>query len=222
MRLFAPPVREHDGRTSMRSLADALEKLRRDDGLTDDETVEIRAQAFAVPDGGNVAFVAVVLRRSEGAMTVVHMPVSQLLFTAVSTHGERLSYPIQALHEAISDVHGNVSLSDGRFIHSVDLTPSAWPRAFTARDDRIVRHAITYLGKEDKCYGSPYPDVLPDMRLLRYDQVRRLRVKPFAALERYILERMPDTSPGEIKSALRRAGTRFPHARPTPRSRAPQ
>ena len=51
MGLFAPPVHDFDGRKSLRSLADALEKLRELDGLSDQETVEIKTYPLELFDG---------------------------------------------------------------------------------------------------------------------------------------------------------------------------
>ena len=49
MGLFAPPVHDFDGCKSLRSLADALERLRELDGLVDYEKAVIRTMGMRSP-----------------------------------------------------------------------------------------------------------------------------------------------------------------------------
>ena len=72
MGLFAPPVRDFDGRKSLRSLADALEKLRELDGLSDQETVEIKTSPLELFDGRRTGCVSVVRpRRADNSTFIV-------------------------------------------------------------------------------------------------------------------------------------------------------
>jgi hypothetical protein len=121
MSLFAPPVREFDGRKSLRSIADALEKLRELDGLSDEETVEIKTYPLQLYDGRQTGPVGVVRpRRADNSAFIVLMP-SSAGFTALTTLGERVTYTIDVLDEAKSDAAGNLELSNGVFVHGVVL-----------------------------------------------------------------------------------------------------
>ena len=108
MAVLAPPIREYDGRTSMRSLVDALTKLRELDGLSDSEDVEIRTRGVKLPDGQFTGFVVVLGPiRADGSRWVIRMP-SSARFAAATTLRERHVYEIPLLNGAISDCDGNV------------------------------------------------------------------------------------------------------------------
>ena len=92
MGLFAPPVHDFDGRKSLRSLADALEKLREFDGLADDENAVIRTMGMRLPDGRLTAIVSVVgPKRPNGQFSIVRMPTAGK-FAARTRLGERQTY----------------------------------------------------------------------------------------------------------------------------------
>src|SRR3954447_13073799 len=113
MGLFAPPVREFAGRKSLLSLADALQKLRELDGLSDHETVEIKTYPLNLYDGRRTGCVIVVRpRRADNSTFIVVMPSSGE-FSALVTLGERVTYTIDVLDRATSDADGNVQLATG-------------------------------------------------------------------------------------------------------------
>jgi hypothetical protein len=142
MGLFAPPVRDFDGRKSLRSLADGLEKLRELDGLSDQETVEIKASPLELFDGRRTGCVSVVRpRRADNSTFIVLMPSSGE-FTALTTLGERVTYTIDVLDGATSDADGNLELANGQFLHSVVLKPVPFYE-FSETDDKIVRLALS-------------------------------------------------------------------------------
>jgi hypothetical protein len=60
MPLLAGPFREIDGRQTMRSLADALAKLREAGGLCDGEDATVKTLAVGLPNGGCTGVVSVV------------------------------------------------------------------------------------------------------------------------------------------------------------------
>jgi hypothetical protein len=216
MKLFKPPVREFDGRKSLRSIADALEKLRELDGLSDQETVEIQVGPFQLRDGRRTATVAVVRpRRADGSIFVVLMPSSQG-FSALATQVGRMSYTIDVLDEAKCDAVGNVELSNGGFVHGVVLKPAPFPK-FNKTEERIVRLALQFLNVEDRCYSKIAPDVLPDVEVLDYRFVADVRIERLKPVQAYVLSRLTGLStalsPSVVSSALRRAGMRLPRSK---------
>ena len=123
----------------MRSLADALAKLTDFGGLDDGQSVEIRATALPLPDGRLSGLVGVIgPARTNDSRWVISMPPSKG-FTATTTRGERRTYDIEKLNNAVSDENGNVQLATGEFIHRVELIPSAIRSDFSDRDHAIVR-----------------------------------------------------------------------------------
>jgi hypothetical protein len=96
MGLFAPPVLDYDGRKTLRSLADALEKLRELDGLSDQEIVKINVWPLRLFDGRRTACVSVVRpRRSDGSMFVVLMPSSGAFSAALRSETSRPFVPVR-------------------------------------------------------------------------------------------------------------------------------
>jgi hypothetical protein len=110
MPLLRYPHLEYDGRETMRSLADALMKLRELGNLSDRENVEIKTTGIRLPDG-RLSGIASVLgpQQQDGTRRVIFMP-SSATFSARTTLGERQHYEIQKLNDATSDSEGNVEL----------------------------------------------------------------------------------------------------------------
>ena len=211
MGLFAPPVRDFEGRKSLRSLADALEKLRELDGLSDQETVEIKTYPLELFDGRRTGCVSVVRpRRADNSTFIVLMPSSGE-FTALTTLGERVTYTIDVLDGATSDADGNVELANGQFLHSVVLKPVPFYE-FSETDDKIVRLALKFLQAENQCYRPIEPDLLPGIELLNYALVARIRIERLKPVQHYVLKLLPQLSPSAVSSALKRAGIRLPRS----------
>jgi hypothetical protein len=110
MPLLRYPYLEYDGRETMRSLADALTKLRELGNLSDRENVEIKTRDIRLPDGRLSGIVSVLgPQQQDGTRRVIFMP-SSATFSARTTLGERQHYEIQKLNDATSDSEGNVEL----------------------------------------------------------------------------------------------------------------
>ena len=145
-------VRTYDGRRDMRSLADALAKLRELDGFSDGGNFEIKTMEILLPDRRALGLMAVLgPRHHDESGWIIRMP-SAVKFTARTTIGTLQTYDIALLNDAISDSDGNVKLAGGQFLHQIDLIPAPIPCDFTATDDETVRHALKFLQVEDRCY----------------------------------------------------------------------
>jgi hypothetical protein len=220
MPLLAPPVRDYDGRRTMRSLADALAKLR-EEGLADGEHAEIKTAGFDLPSCGKIGLVWVVGLRNGSMFFSVHMP-SARMFSARTSQGERLTYPIHMLDGARSDAEGNVQLADGRFVHAVDLIPAPFFREFSATEHAIVRLAIKICKVEDKFFQPFDTEILPNLMRVRYEGISKASIKRFSLLRQRICEQMPGVSSSQVASALKRAGFRVkrgPRQQSAPQSR---
>src|SRR5438552_14312291 len=151
MPLLGYPYIEYDGRKSMRSLADALTKLREERNLCEGQNVEIKTMGMTLPDG-RVSGVVSVLgpQQPDGTRMVIFMPPSAR-FSARTTMGDRQTYTIPELNDATSDCDGNVELVDGQFLHAIELIPASAHYDFTPNEHKIVDAAIALTALGHRC-----------------------------------------------------------------------
>src|SRR5688572_28807067 len=110
-------IHSFDGRRTMRSLRDALDKLQEVGGLREDGDVLIQAARLELPDGRAPGLVSVTpADPGPKGRWIVLMPSSSRFFAA-TTVGERRTFAIEDLHQGISDPDGNVQLRDGTHVH---------------------------------------------------------------------------------------------------------
>ena len=213
--LFGASVREHDGRCTMRSLADALDRLRVCGELGEDEHVEIRSNPVRLPDGRDSGFVVIVgPPRPDGAISVVRMP-SAAEFSALGTFRDRRTHPIAKLNGAISDCDGNVQLATGEYVHAVELIPAAGHYELTFLEEIVVRLALKCLAEEERCC-PPLDPSLPGVAPPRYDAIAENRIKRLKTVQRYVGERIY-VAPHTVARTLARAGMKLPRAAKKPR-----
>lgn len=212
MTLFAPPVREFDGRRTMRTLADALDKLRELEALSDCQWAEIRTFPIELFDGIRTGTVGVLGHcKRDGSPAVILMPSSGS-FTATGKDGARLVFPIGLLHEAVTDAAGNVTLKNRNSLRHVELRPVPFSREFTQLEHKIVRHAVTFL--QANCYRALDNELLPGITVLDYTKVPTVSVRRLKPLIRYVVEHLSaSVSDQFIARTLRRAGMHLPRSR---------
>jgi hypothetical protein len=220
--LFALPFRGYDGRETLRSLADALDKLRELGGLSERDSVEVKTQGLQLVGGRTSGFVVVLgPAREQGPQWIIQMP-SAATFTARTTHGVQHTYDIALLDGAISDSDGNVELTDGRFLHQIDLIPAPFLYEPTWRDELIVRLAAKFLRVHGECYRPLHEELLPCVGRLRYDAVAKVQIKQLKPVIRYVAEHpiqrclakhgQSIVSASVIAKALARAGMQLPRS----------
>jgi hypothetical protein len=217
MPLLRYPYFEYDGRKTMRSLADALTKLRELGNLLDGQDVEIKTMGIRLPDGRLSGIVSVLgPHQQDGTRRVIFMP-SSATFSARTTW-ERQQYEIQKLNDATSDSEGNVELANGQFLHQIELIPAPAHYNFSLTEKKIVMAAIVFLQREGllehQCYRSLDEELLPDMKFVDYAQVAKIQIKRLKPVVRFIMElKLPDVTETFIRAALKRAGMQLPRAR---------
>jgi hypothetical protein len=217
MPLLRYPYLEYDGRKTMRSLADALTKLRELGNLPDGENVEIKTRGIRLPDGRLSGIVSVLgPQQQDGTRRLVFMP-SSATFSARTTLGDRQQYEIQKLNDATSDAEGNVELASGQFLHQIELIPAPAHYDFTPTEKQIVMAAIVFLQREGllehQCYRL-VDEMLPDLKLLDYAQVAKVQIKRLKPVVHYIMDdlKLPDVTEALIRACLKRAGMQLPRA----------
>jgi hypothetical protein len=217
MPLLQFPYLEYDGRTTMRSLADALTKLRELGDLSDRENVEIKTAGIRLPDGRLRGIVSVLgPHRRDGIRSVIFMP-SSATFSARTTLEDRQQYEIQKLNDATSDSEGNVQLANGQFLHHIDLIPAPAHYDFSWTEKKIVSAAIVFLQREGlpehHCYRSVDEKLLPGLKFVDYAQVAKVQIKRLKPVVRFIMQlRLPDVTETFIRAALKRAGMQLPRS----------
>jgi hypothetical protein len=217
MPLLRYPYLEFDARNTVRSLADALTKLRELGNLSDDEEVEIKTTGFRLPDGRLSGIVSVLgPHQQDGTRSVIFMP-SSASFSARTTLGDRQQYKIQKLNDARSDSDGNVELANGQFLHQIDLIPGPAHYDFSLTEKKIVMAAIEFLQREGllehHCYRS-LDETLPGLKFVDYAQVAKVQIKRLKPLVRFIMQlRLPDVTETFIRATLKRAGMQLPRSR---------
>src|SRR5262245_19269148 len=218
MPLLRYPYIEYDGRKTMRSLADALTKLRELGNLLDGQDVKIKTMGIRLPDGRLSGTVSVLgPHQQDGTRRVIFMP-SSATFSARTTMGDRQLYEIQKLNDAKSDSEGNVELANGQFLHQIELIPAPAHYDFTPIEQEIVRAAIAFLQREGllehQCYRSVDEKLLPGVELLDYAQVAKVQIKRLKPVVRFIMKlKLPDVTETFIRAALKRAGMQLPRSR---------
>ena len=197
----------------MRSLIDALTKLRELGALYDGKDAEIRTKGVKLPDGKLTGFVVVLGPiAADGSRCVIRMP-SSARFAAATTLHERHVYEIPLLNGAISDCDGNVQLATGEYLHQVDLIPAPCHYDFEATEHSIVHHAVRFLGVEDQCYRPMHEELLPNELRLDYHLVAQIRIDRLKPVQHYVMGHVPNVSMSFIAQTLRRAGMRLPRSR---------
>jgi hypothetical protein len=99
-----------NGRKSLRSVADALEKLRELGGLQGTGNIECNILPIQLPNGRVSGLVCVIgPRKDDGRRWIIWMP-SAVKFSAISMTKVRQTFEIGLLNGAIIDHDGNVTL----------------------------------------------------------------------------------------------------------------
>jgi hypothetical protein len=181
-------LRDYDGRKTLRSLADALHKLRELDCLSESDSVEVKTKSLHFA-GGRASGLVLVLGpvRNDGSRWVIRMP-SSAAFTARTTRELQSTYDIALLDGAISDSDGNVELRDGQFLHQIELIPAPFLYDLAPREELIVRLAARFLGVHDKCYQPLHKEFLPREKRLRYDAISKVEINQLKPVIRYVAE----------------------------------
>jgi hypothetical protein len=205
MRLLTHPWVEYDGRKSMRSLADALTKLKEEHRLDENQKVTIKTMGLVLPDGRLSGFVSVLgPQQPDSTRMFIFMP-SSARFSAKGTLGDRLTYMISELDDATSDSDGNVELVDGRFLCAIDLIPAPAHYDFTPTQHNIVEAAIAFM-QQDQCYR----ELLPGLKALDYGEVAKVRMKKLKPVVRHVTNCLPAVADAYVVATLKRSGMELP------------
>jgi hypothetical protein len=202
----AARVRQYDGSTELRSLADAVAKLVDFDDFSEHEIATFKTWGWTLQPGVDVAFAALLgPARVDRPRLAVTLPPC-CTFSAKTTGGVRETFRIALLNEAITDSAANLTLGNGEHVHSAQFRPDWSWCAWDELDDRIVRCAID-IGKVEHLFYWPIDEaLLPGVKKLRYDVLLGWRIVGSCRLLRDIAQNMPGVSRRRAATALKRAG----------------
>jgi hypothetical protein len=211
---FDTETKSFDGRKSMRSLADALEKLRELSSLHGTWTIECKTLPIQLPNRRVSGLVCVIgPRQEDGRRWVIQMP-SAAKFSAISTTKVRQTFDVGMLNCAISDQDGNVALHNSNHVYGVTLIPVPAHYDFESTEHRIISWALKFLGKSDECWRSVDNKLLPGMKCLDYSKIRHIEIQGRKQLL-FDIGQVSGASPSFIATTLAAAGML---ARGSPRS----
>jgi hypothetical protein len=212
MSLFQLPFRDHDGRETLRSLADALGVLRQHGSSFDSCDIQIKTRKLRLPDRrvtGLVLILGPIL--ADGTKWVIRMP-SSASFRATTTLGARQNYDIDLLDGAVSDEDGNVHLNDGRYVHNIDFLPTFMKYDFTDIQRAIVWQTVKHLGVENICCPLYDDRSFPGWGWLHYGMLPNIRLRNMKLLRLKLTRAFPEITDNFIDDTLARAGFQSPRA----------
>ena len=157
-----------NGRGSMRSVADAIEALRKAGRFSEDLVAQIRTQLIRLPTGVVTCIVLVISPPREGEQSWGVALPSSASFKGKRDAGDLEEFEISRLDRAWVDKNGWVELSDGTYLHALNVIPTAIRPELTEIQKRIVYWTIKFVGAEAKCYRYGPPNSRSGMARLRH------------------------------------------------------
>ena len=215
-----------DQRTSRRTIADAIEVLRKYVAFAGDDRATLWVSPFSLPSGRTVSLVDVRFAAT-GSETVfvVSLPTATT-FQAKREGTEKLErFDISRLDGAVISPTANVTLAEGIELRALRVTPARLPYEPSNLDWLIVHHTVAIVDAEDRCYRNVVAGLglSFDWWALDCSTLHDLTPPPLKVLASRLAERDPNTignlSLQKISDALATFGIRRPRPRPR-RSRA--
>ena len=213
-----------DERIHRRTVSDAVEVLRTLPGFDESATATVWLSALPLPSGQLPYLVDVkYLDPVSSVACCVSLPTSDG-FTARRADGRKSRYPIERLEGASVNFDAQVTLSNGDSLRNVEMITAHMPPEPTARQRRIIHHAVIRGGKQVECTQDlaeglpPYLRIgLPDMRVVDYSKLNCLNAPLLKQIKGDLEDHDPEfagTSLQTIANTLRDVGARIPVKRP--------
>ena len=203
-----------NGRRTMRSVADAIERLALEARFSDHSLAQIRTQPIRLPGGEVTSIVLVIGEPRTGEPSCGVALPSASFFTGRTAEGATEKFDISRLDRAWVDNRGRVELSDGTALYAVEVIPTPIKYELTERQKRIVYWTIKFTGAkaEARCYHGFPPT--PDLEWLDYGELHGLKLDKLEAIVQFITERDPqlNASRQTVANALGAAGMRRPRS----------
>jgi hypothetical protein len=224
---------DENGRSSRRTLADAVEVLRQPPaGFSGSDRAEVRTGPLSLPSGLASSLVCVIFEPScTETGFVVSLPTSAQFLARPVGDNRRERFDISRLHGAWVDSGSRVFLEDGTQLSAVEIIPSRLPLQPSELDWRIVHHTIAIIGEYERCYRRlghglepSLQEMAPDLRFLDCGTLQGLVLPPMKVLLWKIDNADPTLkklSRQKLADTLRDFGMRIPVPRPRLRVQTP-
>jgi len=214
-----------ENRNLRRTIADVIEVLHNEVGFCDDDRAQIRVGLGKLPSAEVVGLVQILFDRpSNGKCYVVSLPTSTHFSARSPNSSPPDRFDIQILNEATFNGTGNVLLADGSALCAVEVVPCRLPVTPSELDWRIVKHTISIIGAEARCYrrlceglAPRFEDMVPDLRFIDCSRLVGLMVPALKVISSLIREKDPTLkklSEQQIANTLHKFGIRIPTVRP--------
>jgi hypothetical protein len=207
-----------EGRTSRRTVADALEVVRRVVGLDEVPRAQLRIGLLRLPSGKRTALVNAIF---PDLGCVVSLATSARFRGRTGSSSRHMELEISLLDGAEVCSDSSILLVDGTRLRAVEVVPTRLPYKPSKLDEQVLRHVIS-LTKADNCYrsireGLPenLQDEVPDLRALDYSRVRTIQAPLLKVIRAFIEDHDPglQVSTQKIADALATYGIRVPRPR---------
>ena len=180
----APALRNDSFRPTRTSLAEAIDAFRKMD-VNEDAEFTIVTAPWQLHDGTLTGMVCIQAREQSRIQQTLPMPVAKR-FTARTTLNDPLDGDIADLNGATFDSDGNVTLADGRHLHTLILIPSSVAYQLDNDREQVVELTIAFLEAETICYRE---EALPGgyvFRALNYATLSQLTISNLKPLLAYV------------------------------------
>lgn len=210
-----------DRKPYLLSVADALDALGDEAGFQSGDQARITCGGLTLPSGETVTLTGLLFERGNRHVFAVWLRSSKTC--RAKYRSELLDFDTGELADAVVDDHGNVTLSDGRVIRAVQVTPAKLPYEITDRDWRIVHAAISAAGAEHFSYAIPLPanpqqiTEARSLNLIDYTALSSIKAPYLKVIQGTFLRDNPDISSlseQKISDTLSKFGIRHKRARP--------
>jgi hypothetical protein len=211
------------------TVSDAIEVLAQSGAFGGGDCAEIRVGGLHLPSNEVVGLINVLFSsQALGTTLVVSLATSAQFNAKRQGEADARLFSIFELDGAKVANDGSVRLSDGTILRAVEVIPANLPLKPSELDWRIVRHVISIIGAEDRCYRSlrehakpsclDLPeDIIPDIRFIDCSALKGLELPSVKSLVAQIAKIDPalkNLSRQTIANALCKFGMRIPASRP--------
>lgn len=212
---------------SRRTVADAVESLRRHTNFCKNTRSTIHTAPLRLPSG-DIPFLVQLVCEDVGV--AVSLPTcnrfrAKLAHSSTTTKFEEWETPL--LEGAVVEIIGDqvqVVLSDGRRLRGVEIIPSHMPphldRPREVQSIRLQRAVVGHIVRmnraEDRCYRCIHKDSLPRVRALDFSTLHVLRLPSLSAIVHDIdlnNAQLNSISRQTVANILRDCGLRLPESR---------
>jgi hypothetical protein len=204
--------RTFNGRDSMRSIADAIDRLRKEGQLCGDARAQIRTGPIRLPTGEIVSIILVIAQSgSNTPSSGVALPSSRS-FRGHTIAGQMEEFDISRLDCAWANQDGIVELSDGTRLRAVNVIPETICYELTPLQKRIVYRTLAMIPSNTRRYRGP---ATIDLRFLDYSKLYGLKLPSLKAIQRRLYEKDPKlrrVTRQTIANALSACGMRRPRS----------